>query len=133
MGIQDRDYMRRECSDSSGQPIPGSSRYGIVRGLAVFALVVGGLFVLSTFHRGTKPKRITGIPAPFDQPAPTPFRPVNINTATADELDAIPHVGPALAGTIIAHRPYATLEELTKVPGIKERTLERIRPYVTLK
>ena len=49
--------------------------------------------------------------------------PVNINTASAKELDALPGVGEVLAQRIIDYR---------KVKGIGEKTLEKIKPYATV-
>ena len=62
--------------------------------------------------------------------------PVNLNTATAEELDDLPGVGPAIAQAIVDHRtthgPFATVEELLEVRGIGQAKLEEIRPRVTL-
>lgn len=60
---------------------------------------------------------------------------VNINTASAAELELLPGVGPALAGRIVAHREangaFKSVDDLILVRGIGEKSLERIRPYVT--
>jgi competence protein ComEA len=58
-------------------------------------------------------------------------RRLNINTATDQELEALPGIGPVLAGRIIAGRPYRAVEDLDRVPGIGPKRLERIRPLVT--
>lgn len=62
--------------------------------------------------------------------------PVNINTATAAELDTLPGVGPATAAAIIAHReqhgPFATVDDLGDVRGIGPAKLEAIRGLVTV-
>jgi competence protein ComEA len=59
---------------------------------------------------------------------------VNINTATAEQLQLLPRIGPALADRIIAFReangPYQKSDELVAVKGIGERSLERLKPYV---
>jgi competence protein ComEA len=57
--------------------------------------------------------------------------PINLNTATAEQLDSLPGIGPTKAEAIIANRPYATVDELDKVPGIGPSTLEQLRLLVT--
>ncbi len=62
---------------------------------------------------------------------------VNVNTATAQELDQnLPGIGPVLAGRIIAERKnglFATLDDLTRVSGIGPKRLERLRPFATVR
>ena len=58
---------------------------------------------------------------------------VNINTATSEQLQLLPGVGPALAGRIIAFReangPFEKVDELAAVQGIGDKSLEKLRPY----
>lgn len=56
---------------------------------------------------------------------------INVNTAGGAELESLPGIGPTKAQAIIANRPYATIDELDRVPGIGLATLEQIRPHVT--
>ncbi len=65
-------------------------------------------------------------------PTPTVAFPVDINTAPAAALEAIPGIGPAIAERIIANRPYGSVDDLLRVRGIGPATLEKIRPYVTV-
>ena len=60
---------------------------------------------------------------------------VDINRATAAELQAIPGIGPVIAERIVAYRnengPFRQVDELTQVAGVGEKTLARIAPLVT--
>jgi competence protein ComEA len=60
---------------------------------------------------------------------------VNINTATAEQLQLLPRVGPALADRIIEFRqsngPFGSVAELVAVKGIGERSLAKLEPFVT--
>jgi competence protein ComEA len=62
--------------------------------------------------------------------------PVLLNSATLEQLDSLPGVGPAIAQDIIAYReaqgPFTSVEQLTEVPGIGPAKLEKLRPLVGL-
>ena len=66
---------------------------------------------------------------------PSPTAPVDLNTATAEQLDTLPGVGPATAQKIIdyrqAHGPFRSLDELEAVPGIGPAKLEQMKGLVT--
>jgi competence protein ComEA len=61
---------------------------------------------------------------------------VNINTATAEQLQQLPGIGEANAQAILEERKsrggFKSVDELLDVRGIGESALERIRPHVTL-
>lgn len=61
---------------------------------------------------------------------------VNINTASAAELEALPGIGPALAARIVEYRdghgPFASVDDLTDVPGIGPAKLEALRSQATV-
>jgi competence ComEA-like helix-hairpin-helix protein len=67
---------------------------------------------------------------------PTTTFPVNINTADAKTLQALPRIGPRMAERILAYRaksgPFVQIEDLKRVKGIGDKTLERLLPLVTL-
>lgn len=65
-----------------------------------------------------------------------PAGPVNINTATAAELEALSGVGPKTAEAIVEYReangPFESIEDIVNVPGIGEGTFEKIRDKITV-
>lgn len=77
-----------------------------------------------------------GTPADVDQPAGASSGLINLNQASAQELETLPGIGPKTAEKIVAWRQangsFKSLEELELVPGIGPRTLENLRPLVTL-
>ncbi|MGH9135908.1 MAG: ComEA family DNA-binding protein [Acidimicrobiales bacterium] len=62
--------------------------------------------------------------------------PLDLNTATAEQLEALPGIGPAIAEAIIEHRdrngPFASVDDLLDVRGIGESRLADLRELVTV-
>lgn len=113
-------------------------------------VVVGGVSTVPpSFARPDQPfaKAPFGYPPPgpridVDRRTPSPAigQPsgnmrVNLNRATAGEIEKLPLVGPVTARRIVASRdslgPFPSLEALRRVKGIGARTIERIGPLVT--
>jgi competence protein ComEA len=60
---------------------------------------------------------------------------IDVNRATSDELQALPGIGPTLSARIIETRgkqPFRTVDDLRRVSGIGAKTLDRLRPHVTV-
>jgi competence protein ComEA len=57
---------------------------------------------------------------------------ININTASQSELETLPGIGPSKAQGIIENRPYGSIEEIKKVPGIGEVTFQKIKDLITV-
>ena len=94
----------------------------IARGFAVAALAL--LSASPALAQSTRPEsRLIGV--------------VNVNTATNEQLELLPGVGPARAVSIIEYRkehgPFGNPGDLTSVSGIGDKALERMRPPVSTK
>jgi len=112
----------------------------------------------STLGKNTLDKSTFGTPAltPTDQPitqtspqedspklAKTPpakqlpAAPIDLNRATAEDLQRLPGIGPAMAERILQYRKeqrgFKSVDDLDGVRGIGQKTLEKLRPYVTVK
>jgi competence protein ComEA len=57
---------------------------------------------------------------------------INLNTASPDQLDSLPGIGPAYAQRIIDARPFTSLEQIKNIPGIGETTFEKIKDQICL-
>lgn len=59
--------------------------------------------------------------------------PINVNTASADELQRLPGVGPVTAQHITSARPFQSVADLDRVKGIGPKTMDKLRPFVVVK
>ena len=83
----------------------------------------------------TAPIYDLSVEASSDEPT-EPQWPLDINRATAAQLEALPGIGPALAGRIVDYREenggFLSVEELLNVEGIGPKKLEGMLEYVTI-
>jgi DNA uptake protein ComE-like DNA-binding protein len=129
MGLQDRDYMRRRPHEPRALGGSGARARGTrTDNWRTRVLVVGCVVAIA----GAAFWLLRDVRSPI--PASTPAqesRGVNINSATQTQLETVPGIGPALASRIIAGRPYQSVDDLLRISGIGERTLESMRPFMT--
>ena len=57
---------------------------------------------------------------------------VDLNKATLAEIEELPGIGPEKAALIIKRRPFTSVAELREIKGIGEKTLAKLRPFVTV-
>src|SRR6266700_6049620 len=65
-----------------------------------------------------------------------PVKPVNINTATSEELQQVPGIGPATAQKILQMRksygPFKSVDDLLAIRGLGQKRLDKMRKYLTV-
>jgi competence ComEA-like helix-hairpin-helix protein len=65
-----------------------------------------------------------------------PAKPLDLNTATVEQLEQLPGIGPVTAKAIVRFRtktgPFRRVEDLLAIRGITKRKLEKLRPYVSV-
>lgn len=71
----------------------------------------------------------------FAAAKPAPAGKINLNTATADQLTAVPGIGDKLAARIVEHRQkngsFKSVQELMNVRGVGEKSLGKLEPFLS--
>jgi competence protein ComEA len=78
----------------------------------------------------------TPTPAPAPKTTAQPQSLVNLNSATKDDLEKLPGIGPSMAQRIIDYRQkngsFKKIEDLMNIPGIGEKSFLKLRPLITV-
>lgn len=115
--------------------------YGVLIGL-----IAAGLILLLAAPRRGKPIELLPAPTRSTEETrvlptatiipPTLIFPININTATLEELQQLPNIGPIVAQAIInyrdSHGAFASIKDLQNVAGIGPKTFDGIRSLITV-
>ena len=96
----------------------------------VIGVIAAALVMMAALRAG----RVAAPPARSADAMPWPDMRLDLNEAAPAQLNALPGVGPRLAERIVAERqargPFASVDDVARVPGIGPATVEGIRPYV---
>ena len=112
--------------------------------LVLAALGCGVWAIWPQLFPAPRAPQVTGVPLPPAGPFnPAPDYPttasvaplisgrLNLNSATQEQLEALPKIGPALAKRLLAARPYRSLDDLDRVKGVGPKLLATLAPLVT--
>lgn len=128
MGIGDRDYMRRDANgtrlnfpDLTPRPWWRRIKWQATLGGIAAVLAVGSAAIwfvrdargLIAGSRGTEVPMV-----------------ININTASIEQLESLPQIGPVRAQLIFQHRPFANAEDLKRINGIPDGVIDDLKPFV---
>ena len=82
-----------------------------------------------------KPSKTKSTDEKADNESKNIIFPININTASENELDALPGIGPAIARRIVKHRssqPFTKIEDIMFVKGIGEKKFAKLKELITV-
>jgi competence protein ComEA len=114
-------------------------RHFTLASLAATALTLGLLTATPSVAQSTQPaaksdKMAPAPKAPADKMAPAPKAELlDINSATSDQLDALPGIGKAYSAKIIAGRPYKGKDDLVNKDIIPQKTYDGIKDKIIAK
>lgn len=104
----------------------------------IFLLLVTLIGVgVNYYKKTTQQPTLPGAPFEIPKSQTHAYEPVNINTANAEQLSALPGVGAVLAEEIVAYRnthgPFEHTEDVMEVKGIGQKKFAKIKELIVLK
>jgi DNA uptake protein ComE-like DNA-binding protein len=126
---------RRGCYDARVGTKPGTVPPGEERTMKRFvALLIAVVFALGAFAAPVMAQGTEKPAAKSDmKKSEAKKAPLDLNTASEDELKALPGIGDAYAKKIVDNRPYARKDELVKKKVVPEATYAKIKDHVVAK
>ena len=85
---------------------------------------------------GVTAGRAVAAPPAAPKAAVSEARPIDINTADSATLESVPGIGKSLSQRIVSFRekngPFQSVDDLLKVQGVGEKSIQKLRPYLTV-
>lgn len=107
----------------------GATAHADLQAINLAAKVADGQQIVVP-RRGAAPAGVSAVPGAAAS------APVNLNTATAEQLDTLDGVGPTTAQKILAfrqqHGGFSSINDLAQIPGIGPKKLAALKPQVTV-
>lgn len=122
MGIYDRDYMREDHTRRS-------SRLTVTVYVILGIAAITAILLTSRLIPRDGPALAT---QPYPPGPPGVVYPLDLNTATLQELLTVPGIGPATAEHIVKNRPFKKVDDLLTIYGIGETRLRTFSRYITV-
>ena len=114
-------------AESAESAMQTTRRLAVLTVLAAVLIAAGALFLIAPVWQPQRPAAAY-VPSAVHTAAPEAPTLIDINTATAEELTALPGLGPRKAAALVAYReahgPFATLADAAAVKGISLRMTE---------
>lgn len=121
-----------DAIDKAGGVLPGTD----TTDLALARPLVDGEQILVDGKPGPAPAAPAGAAPASGGGSTASAGPVHLNSATVDQLDTLPGVGPVLAQRIVdwrdANGPFSSPDQLGDVPGVGDKRLQELLPLITL-
>ena len=108
-------------------------RGAVITAFLLFIVLAGT--IVAAIRSVPQPSPVEVVQARYSTTATEPLI-ININTADKEDLIRLPGVGEVIAGRIVDYRKehgeFKAVEDLLNVKGIGEKTLEGLKPYITI-
>jgi competence protein ComEA len=98
--------------------------------------ILTALMLVLTLTLAASTAPVSAAPPAATKAGASEARPIDINTADSAALESVPGIGKSLSQRILAFREkngaFQSVDDLLKVQGIGEKSIQKLRPYLTV-